>query len=44
MLIAFLVFLATLLLVIWQPRGLGVGWSAAAALLAGVIQVRPFRC
>lgn len=42
MLIAFLIFLATLILVIWQPRGLGIGWSAAAgaivALLAGVIQ------
>ncbi|MHA4868180.1 arsenic transporter [Duganella sp. PWIR1] len=43
MLIAFLIFLATLVLVIWQPRGLGIGWSAAAgavvALLAGVIHV-----
>lgn len=41
MLIAFLIFLATLTLVIWQPRGLGIGWSAAGgavvALLAGVI-------
>ena len=43
MLIAFLIFLATLVLVIWQPRGLGIGWSAAigagVALLAGVIQL-----
>ncbi|WP_426116753.1 arsenic transporter [Massilia sp. PWRC2] len=43
MLTAFLIFLATLVLVIWQPRGLGIGWSASAgavvALLAGVIQV-----
>lgn len=43
MLIAFLIFLATLTLVIWQPRGLGIGWSAAAgavvALLAGVIHI-----
>jgi arsenical pump membrane protein len=42
-LIAFLIFLATLILVIWQPRGLGIGWSASAgavvALLAGVIHV-----
>ena len=40
---AFLIFLATLTLVIWQPRGLGIGWSAAAgavvALLAGVIHL-----
>jgi arsenical pump membrane protein len=38
---AFLIFLATLILVILQPRGLGIGWSASAgavvALLAGVI-------
>lgn len=43
MLIALLIFLATLILVIWQPRGFGIGWSAAAgaaaALLAGVIQI-----
>jgi arsenical pump membrane protein len=42
-LIAFLIFLVTLILVIWQPRGLGIGWSAAAgavvALLAGVIHL-----
>ena len=42
MLTAFLIFIATLVLVIWQPRGLGIGWSATlgaiAALLAGVIQ------
>ncbi|WP_338682147.1 arsenic transporter [Janthinobacterium sp. TB1-E2] len=41
MLTAFLIFLATLVLVIWQPRGLGIGWSAVigacVALLAGVI-------
>ncbi len=43
MLPAFLIFAATLVLVIWQPRGLGIGWSASAgalvALLAGVITV-----
>ena len=41
MLPALLIFAATLVLVIWQPRGLGIGWSAAfgalAALLLGVI-------
>ncbi len=39
--LAFGIFLATLVLVIWQPRGLGIGWSATAgaalALLTGVI-------
>ena len=42
-LIALLIFFTTLTFVIWQPRGLGIGWSASAgavvALLAGVIQV-----
>lgn len=43
MLPAFLIFAATLVLVIWQPRGLGIGWSASfgavAALLLGVIRL-----
>ncbi|MET0857342.1 MAG: arsenic transporter [Telluria sp.] len=43
MITALAIFIATLVLVIWQPRGLGIGWSASlgavAALLAGVIQV-----
>ncbi|WP_323139991.1 arsenic transporter [Massilia phyllosphaerae] len=43
MLIASLIFLTTLILVIWQPRGLGIGWSAVAgalvALLTGVIHI-----
>ena len=43
MLTALLIFIATLVLVIWQPRGLGVGWSAslgaALALLTGVVSI-----
>ena len=43
MLIAFLIFVVTLIFVIWQPRGLGIGWSASTgalvALLAGVIHL-----
>lgn len=43
MLTALLIFVATITLVIWQPKGLGVGWSAsfgaAAALLTGVVEV-----
>lgn len=43
MLIALLIFIFTLVLVIWQPRDLGIGWSAllgaTAALLLGVVQL-----
>ena len=34
---AVLIFLATLLLVITQPRGLGIGWSAAAGAIASLL-------
>jgi arsenical pump membrane protein len=40
---ALLIFLVTIVLVIWQPRGLGIGWSAAlgaiVALLTGVVHL-----
>lgn len=43
MLLAVLIFVATITLVIWQPRGLGIGWSAlggaAVALLLGVVSL-----
>ena len=41
---AAVIFMATLILVIWQPRGLNIAWSAcggaALAILAGVVDVR----
>ena len=43
MLTALAIFIVTIVLVIWQPRGLGVGWSASfgalLALLTGVVGV-----
>jgi arsenical pump membrane protein len=43
MLLAILIFAATITLVIWQPRGLGIGWSAiggaVVALVTGVISL-----
>ncbi len=42
--LAVLIFLATLALVVWQPLGLGIGWSAmggaVVALLLGVVRLR----
>jgi len=42
-LVALLIFLVTIVLVIWQPRGLGIGWSAmlgaVLALLSGVVHL-----
>ncbi|WP_028603477.1 arsenic transporter [Ottowia thiooxydans] len=43
MLAAILIFIFTLVLVIWQPRGLGIGWSAslgaALALVFGAVHL-----
>ncbi|MES3042185.1 arsenic transporter [Sphingomonas faeni] len=43
MLLALAIFIVTITLVIWQPKGLGIGWSAmggaAVALLVGVISL-----
>ena len=40
--IAFAIFVLTLVLVIWRPRGLGIGWSAligaALVLATGIVQ------
>ena len=42
--LAFMIFLLTLVLVIWQPKNLSIGWSAMGgavlALLAGVVNIQ----
>lgn len=41
--VAILIFVLTITLVIWQPRGLGIGWSAMGgallALMCGVVSL-----
>ena len=40
MFLAVAIFVATLIFVIWQPRGLGIGWSATAGALVASVEGR----
>ena len=39
MLLAVLIFVATITLVIWQPKGLGIGWSAMGGAVVALLAV-----
>ena len=41
MMMAMLIFVVTIVLVIWQPRGLGVGWSAMFGAMLALLRVLP---
>ena len=42
MLLAGSIFLLTLVLVIWQPRGLSIGWRALLQIVGGDKLIIPF--
>jgi arsenical pump membrane protein len=44
MLLAVLIFVATIALVIWQPKGLGIGWSAMGGALVALASSRYRTC